>query len=165
MKLTSSSRSDRFQAAWNFRTTVSADSLILKTSLDQLIFDGAYPWWTVEAYAPGWIALLRSRIFCACRVPISGKERNRLQKRSIAVSVERDKLSDRPTRRGTVFTERPAERDYYARSDIPRQTQGTPRQQVAPQRSGDQRRAQPGRTCGQQEILHRRVDRTVGTAR
>jgi hypothetical protein len=24
----------------------------LKTSLDQLIFDGAYPWWTVEAYAP-----------------------------------------------------------------------------------------------------------------
>ena len=48
MKLTSSSRSDRFQAARYFRTTVSADSLILKTSLDQLIFDGAYPGWTVR---------------------------------------------------------------------------------------------------------------------
>ena len=44
-----------------------------------------------------------------------------LEKRSIAVSVQRDELSDRTTRRGTVFADRPAKREYRTRSDIPRQ--------------------------------------------
>ena len=42
----------------------------------------------------------RGRWQCACKQRIHG----RLQKRSIAVLVERDEFPERPTRRGTVFT-------------------------------------------------------------
>jgi len=45
----------------------------LKTSLDQLIFDGAYPWGTVrKPTRQAGSHYLRSWIFCACRVPSSG---------------------------------------------------------------------------------------------
>jgi hypothetical protein len=53
-----------------------------------------------------------------------------LQKRSIAVSVKRDELSDRLTRRGTVFADRSPKRYDRARSDIPWRAQSAPRQQL-----------------------------------
>src|SRR5688572_32777906 len=86
------------------------------------------------------------------------------KERAIAVTIERDDLTDRLPTDGTVATARPAHWYDRAGRDVPRQPEHAPRDRAAPERQRDQRRADPRRARGEEQVLHGRIDRAV-TAR
>jgi hypothetical protein len=79
----------------------------------------------------------------------------------VAIAIEVLDRADRPAGRRPVLPHRPAQRHHGTGGDAPRQAQRPPYQSGAPQRQGDQRRAEPGRLGRQQYILHRGIDRPI----
>src|SRR5262249_11022673 len=79
----------------------------------------------------------------------------------IAVAVEVDDVADRPAGRRTVAPTRPAQRHHRARRDGPGKSERSACEPGAPQRQGDERRAEAGGARGQEQVLDGRVDRAV----
>src|SRR5438874_8295732 len=81
--------------------------------------------------------------------------------RLLTEAIEVHDLAHRAAGGRAVLTPRPTQRHDATRSHVGREPERAPGGASAPERKGDERRAKAHGACGEQQVLHARIDRAV----